>query len=190
MLTKLTKKKLIPILIFIIAFSGFLSTQILWDTFNLNAEQVQEDKQKHSVYETEFQMLKLTTTKSTTIELKSVKEPIIILNFWASWCLPCLKEMPSLVQLQDKFTGKIKVIGINGDEEKALQEIEKVEKKYKLNFESTTDVDSKISNRFLVNSYPVSIVFHRGKVVYVSKKIHNFMDEKFISTLESLITAN
>lgn len=190
MLVKITKNKLIPILVFIIAFSGFLSTQIIWDTFDLNAEQVQEDKQKYSVYETEFQMLKLTTTKSTTIELKLLKEPIVILNFWASWCLPCLKEMPSLVQLQAKLGSKLKVIGINGDEENALKEIEKIEKKYQLNFESTTDIDSKISNRFLVNSYPVSIVFHRGKVVYVSKKIHNFMDESFIATLESLITAN
>ena len=70
------------------AFSGFLSTQILWDTFHLNAEQVDQDKQKHSVYESAFQGLKLTTTKSTSIELKNEKEPIILLNFWASWCVP------------------------------------------------------------------------------------------------------
>ena len=56
-------KKYIPLLIFIMAFSGFLSTQILWDTFDLNAEQVDQDKQKYSVYETAFQGLKLTTTK-------------------------------------------------------------------------------------------------------------------------------
>ena len=99
------------------AFSGFLSTQILWDTFHLNAEQVEKDKQKHSLYESNFQALKITTTKSTTIELKNEKTPIVILNFWASWCIPCLKEFPSLVQFQTKFQGKVKVIGVNGDEE-------------------------------------------------------------------------
>src|SRR6478609_8544569 len=108
-------KKYIPVLLFILAFSGFLSTQILWDTFHLNAEQVQADKQKHLVYETAFQGLKLTTTKSTTIELKNEKEPIIVLNFWASWCVPCLKEFPSLVAFQNKFKGQVKVIGVNGD---------------------------------------------------------------------------
>jgi len=36
-------KKLLPIVIFIMAFFGFLSSQIIWDTFNLNAEQVKED---------------------------------------------------------------------------------------------------------------------------------------------------
>ncbi|MBA2404288.1 MAG: TlpA family protein disulfide reductase [Bdellovibrionales bacterium] len=183
-------KKYIPILLFIMAFSGFLSTQILWDTYHLNAEQVDQDKQKHSVYESAFQSLKLTTTKGTTVELKAEKEPVILLNFWASWCVPCLKEFPSLVQLQDKFKGQVKVIGINGDEDSAPELIKKTEGKYRLNFESTSDTDSLIGNKFMVATYPVSIVFHKGKVVFVSKKIHNFMDESFVSMIDDLVKAN
>lgn len=183
-------KKYIPLLIFIIAFSGFLSTQILWDVFHLNAGQVQEDKQKYSVYETAFQGLKLTTTKSTIIELKQTKEPIILLNFWASWCLPCLKELPSLVKFQEKFKGRVLVLGINGDEENAQELVKKIESKHKLNFESSLDIDSSIANKFLVSTYPVSIVFHQGKVIYVSKKTHNFMDDEFISMIESALKAN
>lgn len=182
-------KKYIPLLIFIMAFSGFLSTQILWDTFDLNAEQVDQDKQKYSVYETAFQGLKLTTTKSTSVELKNVQEPIILLNFWASWCLPCLKEFPSLVEFQNKYQGKVKVIGINGDEEDPLVQVKKIEAKYKLNFESTTDADSTIANKFLVSTYPVSIVFHKGRVIYVSKKIHNFMDESFMGFIDDTLKA-
>lgn len=172
------------------AFSGFLSTQILWDTFHLNAEQGDQDKQKHSVYERAFQGLKLTTTKSTSIELKLEKEPLILLNFWASWCVPCLKEFPSLVQFQEKYKGRVKVIGINGDEESAPELVKKTEAKYHLNFESATDTDSNIANQFLVATYPVSIVFHKGKVIFVSKKIHNFMDESFISQIESALKSN
>ena len=187
---QIAMKKYFPILLFIIAFSGFLSTQIIWDSFNLSAKQVQVDKQKDSLYEAQFQALKLTTTKSTTIELKNLKEPIVVLNFWASWCIPCLKEFPSLVNFQSKYGQKVKVIGINGDEENALLEIKKIEAKYKLNFETTSDAESIISNKFLISSYPVSIVFHHGKVVYVSKKIHNFMDDDFLTTIDALIKAN
>ncbi len=178
-------KKYIPVLLFIMAFSGFLSTQIIWDTYHLNAQNVDADKQKHSVYEAAFQGLKLTTTKNTSIELKNVKEPIIVLNFWASWCVPCLKEFPSLVQFQEKFKGKVRVIGINGDEEKPVEMVKKTEAKSRLNFENTTDADSAIGNKFLISTYPVSIVFHKGKVIYVSKKIHNFMEEGFVSLIES-----
>ena len=184
------KKKLIPILLFIMAFTGFLSTQILWDNINSNAQLVDEDKQKHSVYETNFQTLKLTTSKKTTIELKNEPSPIIVLNFWASWCIPCLKEFPSLVEFQEKYKGKVKVIGINGDEENAAELIRKTEAKYKLNFESVEDPFSKISESFLIRTYPVSIVYHKGKVIYLSKKIHNFMEKDFLSLIDDSLAAN
>lgn len=176
-------KKLIPIILFIMAFTGFLSSQILWDNFNSNAELVDEDKQKHSVYETNFQTLKLTTTKNTSIELGKDPSPIIVLNFWASWCVPCLKEFPSLVQFQEKYKGKVKVIGINGDTEEPLENIRKTEGKYKLNFESVLDADESISQKFMIRTYPVSIVFHKGKVIYFSKRIHNFMDQGFLDLI-------
>jgi thiol-disulfide isomerase/thioredoxin len=177
-------KKLIPVLLFIIFFTGFLSIQILWDNFNSNAELVETDKQKHSVYEANFQTLKLTTTKKTTIQLGQEKSPIVVLNFWASWCVPCLKEFPSLVQFQEKYKGKAKVIGINGDVDESLENIKKIESKYKLNFESVTDIDESISQKFLIRTYPVSIIFHQGKVIFLSKKIHNFMDPEFTQLID------
>jgi thiol-disulfide isomerase/thioredoxin len=183
-------KKYIPVLILIIAFSGFLSTQILWDTFNLSAVQVAQDKQKHSAYETMFQTLKMTTTRNTQIELKQVEEPIVVLNFWASWCLPCLKEFPSLVSFQEKYKGKIKVIGINGDEETPEEKISKTEKKYHLNFESVADPRSQISNKFMINTYPVSIIFHKGEVIYVNRKIHDFMAPDFIAMIDKALQGN
>lgn len=180
-------KKYIPILLFIMAFSGFLSTQILWDTFNLNAENVEADKQKHSVYETNFQQLVLTTTNGTSIDLRNQTKPIIVLNFWASWCQPCLREFPGLVAFQEKYREQVLVIGVNGDEEDTLKNIKKTEAKYKLNFESVDDSKSTLTNKFLISSYPVSIVFHKGKIIYVSKKIHDFMDSKFTDLIDSAL---
>lgn len=184
------KKKLVPVILFIMAFTGFLSTQILWDEFNINAQQVDVDKQKHAVYEASFQALNLITTKNTTIELKKDPTPIIILNFWASWCVPCLKEFPSLVQFQEKYRGRVKVIGINGDTEDPKANIRKIEAKYKLNFESVEDMDEKISGKFLIQTYPVSLVFYKGKVIYVNKKLHNFMAPEFLGMIDETLKAN
>lgn len=185
------KKKFLPlILLFIMTFSGVLSTQIILDKINLNAESGDPEKQKHALYETNFQALKLTTTKKTTIELKNEKTPIIVLNFWASWCVPCLKEFPSLVEFQNKFKDQVKVIGINGDTENTGELIAKTEKKYNLNFESVEDPYEKISESFLIRTYPVSIVYHKGKVLYVNKKMHNFMDSDFVSMVEKALKAN
>lgn len=183
-------KKFIPALLFIMAFSGFLSTQILWDHFHLNAKQVDQNKQKYSVYETNFQALKITTTSGKTLEVKTLKSPIVILNFWASWCHPCLQEFPSLVEFQKKYQDKVRVIGINGDEEETKENIKKIEKKYSLNFESVDDSDSLISNKFLINTYPVSIVFHKGSVIYVSQKVHDFMSKEFHELIDNALKAN
>lgn len=177
-------KKIFPIIVFIMAFFGFLSSQIIWDTFNLNAQQVKEDKQKYNLYESNFHTLKFTTLENESIELRNVPEPLIILNFWASWCRPCLEEFPSLVEFQEKFRGKVAVFGINGDEENPRENALKTQKKYKLNFPSTIDEKALIGEKFLINTYPVSIIFYKGKVVYVSKKLHNFMDSSFLKQLE------
>jgi thiol-disulfide isomerase/thioredoxin len=171
------------------AFTGFLSTQILWDAFNSNAELVDQDKQKHSVYETIFQKLKITTTRKTTIELAKDPTPIIVLNFWASWCIPCLKEFSSLVQFQEKYKGKVKVIGINGDTDSPLESIRKTEAKYRLNFESVEDPTEGITGQFLIRTYPVSIIYHKGKVIYVNKRLHNFMDPEFRSLIDAALKA-
>ena len=178
------KKKLIPVLLFIMAFSGLLTTQILWDSFNSKAELIDQDKQKYSIFENQFQTLNFTTTKNNLISLKNDSTPIIVLNFWASWCVPCLKEFPSLVQFQEKYKGKVKVIGINGDTEDVKENIRKTEAKYKLNFDSVDDSNEVISSKFLIQTYPVSIIFHKGKVIYVNKKLHNFMDEEFLKIID------
>jgi thiol-disulfide isomerase/thioredoxin len=184
------KNKLFPLFLFIIAFSGFLSMQILWDTFNLSAKQVEQENEKHAAFEAVFQELKLTTTKSTTIELKNEKAPIVLLNFWASWCHPCLKEFPSLVKFQERYKEQVRVIGINGDDDKALEKIRKTEEKYALNFESVDDSTGKITDLFGINTYPVSIVYHRGKVIYVNKRIHDFMDGEFLKLIDSKLKAD
>ena len=52
---------------------------------------------------------------------------VIVLNLWATWCAPCMEEMPSLAALQRNFEGRIRVIPISvdseADREKAISEL-------------------------------------------------------------------
>jgi thiol-disulfide isomerase/thioredoxin len=178
-------KKKIPLYLFILAFSGFISTQILWDVFKLSASQSTREDSKTLQFQSLFKELNFKTSDNTEINLKELKTPIVILNFWASWCLPCLKEFPSLVQLQKKFPNKITVIGINGDEQEPLKEIEKISKKYELNFKNVVDDKSIVGDKFFVSSYPYSVVYLNGKVVHVSQKTMDFLDSSFLQLIES-----
>ena len=52
------------------------------------------------------------------VKLSDFKGKVILVNFWATWCRPCVKEMPSLEQLQLKFNGKdFAVVAVNEDRE-------------------------------------------------------------------------
>lgn len=52
---------------------------------------------------------------------------VMVLNLWATWCAPCMEEMPSLAQLQRNFEGRIVVIPVSvdseGDRTKAINEL-------------------------------------------------------------------
>lgn len=56
------------------------------------------------------------TGKGEAIEMSSFEGKVLIVNFWATWCAPCIKEMPSLDRLQAAFPGEdFEVVAINQD---------------------------------------------------------------------------
>jgi len=53
-----------------------------------------------------------------TITLSQYRGKIVVLNFWATWCPPCVEEMPSLVQMQKKFQSKdVIVLAVSVDDD-------------------------------------------------------------------------
>lgn len=54
-----------------------------------------------------------------TVSLHDYRGKVILLNFWASWCAPCIEEMPSLVQLQKRMAPKVTVVAVSIDEDEA-----------------------------------------------------------------------
>ncbi len=59
-------------------------------------------------------------------QVRNIKEwdgQVILLNFWATWCPPCLSEIPGFIELQDQYGDQgFQVIGIAIDEEEAVRE--------------------------------------------------------------------
>ena len=53
-----------------------------------------------------------------SVSLSQYRGKIVVLNFWATWCPPCVEEMPSLVQLQKKFQNKdVTVLAVSVDDD-------------------------------------------------------------------------
>ena len=112
---------------------------------------------------------------------------MIILNFWATWCAPCLEEMPSLDLLQsNKKLNNLKIFPINiGQEDVLKSKIFFRELKIKnlnIYFDSTVS----LANQFLLRGVPTTILINKeGKEFARIVGSIDFSDEKFISWLES-----
>lgn len=181
-------KKFFPALIISLVFTVVLVFQMALNGQQSNAEKVDREKAKYSVYEEVFKKTEIKTTKNSIYNLAKVKQPIVLLNFWASWCQPCLSEFATLKKLIGEFDkDELLVIGINNDDENPKKAIIKTEKDLKLNFESMIDIDNKITSSFLIEKIPGSIVFFKGKVIHFENEEFDFMNEKFIYKLKQLL---
>ena len=50
-----------------------------------------------------------------TVALHDYKGKVVVLNFWATWCPPCVEEMPSLIALQSRLQGQVTVLAVSVD---------------------------------------------------------------------------
>lgn len=50
-----------------------------------------------------------------TITLADLKAPVVVVNLWATWCAPCVKEMPTLARLQAAYPGRVIVAAVSMD---------------------------------------------------------------------------
>ena len=57
----------------------------------------------------------LPTLAGESVRLSDLEGRLVVLNFWATWCPPCIKEMPSLERLGDRFRDRVTVLAVSLD---------------------------------------------------------------------------
>lgn len=55
------------------------------------------------------------TLSNEEFSLARVAGKVVVINFWASWCGPCVEEIPSLIELIEKFRGEVQLVAISND---------------------------------------------------------------------------
>lgn len=76
----------------------------------------------------------------SSYKLEDKKGKVVLINLWGIWCVPCIKEMPHLIELQDKYREKgFEIVGLNiGDEDlekESAENMKKFAEKMKLNYQ-------------------------------------------------------
>ncbi len=107
----------------------------------------------------------------TSGDTSQFKGKVLIVNFWASWCGPCLEEMPSLISLIESQGGKVELLAVSADYTK--DDLESFFKSYpkasSANIHIVWDEDNSIAKKFSVDRLPESFVV--GKNFRLVKKI-------------------
>ena len=106
----------------------------------------------------------LTDLSGKTWTFSELRGKVVLVNFWATWCPPCRKEMPDLEALYGRFGAKgFVVLGIS-DEEAA--KVEPFIRERKISFPVLLDSGRKVNEMFVVEGIPKSFVYDReGKLV-------------------------
>lgn len=118
---------------------------------------------------------------SDAVDLSRLRGRVVVLNFWASWCAPCVEELPSLNALQQMLPG-VTIVGVSMDQDRDAYTA--FVKRHPMNF--TTVVDTSQHTNGLYNTYrpPETYVIDKSGIIqrkfigpqnWTSPEIVNFL---------------
>ena len=98
-----------------------------------------------------------------TFTLSDKKGQVILLNFWATWCSNCVKEMPAIEKLYEEYGDQIVIVGVNvGEDEDTINAFVDA-KNY--SFPVAYDTDSEISNLYPSAGIPYTVIIGKDGLV-------------------------
>lgn len=130
--------------------------------------------------------LKFKDQKGNIVTLNELKGKVVFLNFWATWCPPCLAEMPSINKLHEQYKDKIDVAFIlldaDGDFAKADGYMKR--KSYSM---PIYQMASSVPEQIFAGSLPTTVVFDKqGRVSFRHEGTANYHSKKFVDFIEKL----
>ncbi len=116
------------------------------------------------------------------ISLEELKgEKLTVIDFWATWCKPCVSSIPKLNNIYEEYAPKgIEFIGVNIDGPRNLSKVKPFATSMKISYPLVLDPDQNLVDRFNVTVFPTMIVLNeKGKEVFIHEGF-NPGDEQLI----------
>jgi cytochrome c biogenesis protein CcmG/thiol:disulfide interchange protein DsbE len=129
----------------------------------------------------------ITADNGKTVSVASFGGRLLVLNFWATWCEPCIAEVPSLDRFAKEMAGSgVVVLGVSVDKDpKAYRAFLS---RANVSFMTARDPDAKISADYGTFKVPESyIIDSKGKVVQKIIGEENWSDSRMLSYVKSLL---
>jgi thiol-disulfide isomerase/thioredoxin len=122
--------------------------------------------------------------------LEDYRGRVVLVNFWASWCAPCVVEMPGMQRLQEAMAGKpFTLLAVNVEESPGT--VWKFAAKVRVQFPLLLDRDGQTASDWGIDIYPTSFLIDpQGRVQYVAYGPREWDAPEMIQAIEGLFGAS
>lgn len=116
-------------------------------------------------------------------------EKLTILDFWATWCGPCVRSIPELIKISADYEGKgVSLVGINEDGPRNLSKVKPFVKARKISYPVVIDGDGDMMQSYDVSSLPTLIIVDKkGKELYRHEGFFPGDEEEIREELDELL---
>lgn len=132
----------------------------------------------------------LTDAKGEQKQLSDYRGNVVILSFWASWCAPCLVELPTFADLEKRFGDKgLRILPVNVDEGNEGQTFAAdFWKKGQFPFPSFFDTNKALAQQFEIEMLPSNFVIDKqGRLAFSSFGSNDWGNEETVEFLANLL---
>jgi peroxiredoxin len=123
-----------------------------------------------------------------TTSLAEHKGKLVLLHFWATWCMPCRVEMPGLESLWQQYKDEGLVILAVSVDEGSKGRVEKYKQIFNLSFPILLDPESEVNDLYKVSNMPTSFLIDgEGQIVSYVPGAAEWLEPDTISLVEGLL---
>ena len=145
----------------------------------INQSTLIDDSERVKIVNTDWQ---LRSDNGAILNFESTQGEVVLINFWATWCPPCIAEMPSLQELYNDYGDKVKFLFITDDGFKIINNF-KSKRNYTFDvYNSVTEIPKELMTRsiprtFIINKYNEIVVDETGAVDWNSDNVRSQLDQ-------------
>lgn len=127
----------------------------------------------------------LVDLNDSVYNFRQAENKIVLVSFWATWCPPCIAELPSMQKLYETYSDKIEFVFVSNEKNETIKAFMT---KNGYNFKVYTPLEAPIINQFKVSSIPHTfLIDQKGTIVIDKNGAANWNSDTVKATIDKLL---